>query len=101
MAPDAAAQPPFPPGGKPASLVDHFLPVLVWDDYHGFVVARRDPTNQPHGWKLDLPSGYEFGMSEMELEQVRLYWLLPERPNLAAGSSSHPTAGRAGLRGPT
>lgn len=77
----------FPPGGKPASEVDHFFPLLVWDDYHGFVVGKRDPVNPSHPWRLDLPYGCEDGGCEIALYQVRLWWPLPPNPRIGAAAA--------------
>lgn len=83
---DMPAEPtPHPPafleGGRPEHEVDHYRPVLVWDAYHGFVVARLDPLLGIAGgrrcWILDLPYGFEFGGTQIPLEQVQLWWPLP------------------------
>lgn len=81
--------------GRPAAEVEHFFAVLVWDDYHGFVVARRFPIwakkdgkvvgeRTGVGWILDLPFGFEDGGREIELKEVRLWWPLPLNPNIRA-----------------
>lgn len=48
-----------------------YLPVLVWDDYHGMVVARRDPLRDGQ-WQLDAPYAFEFGGKEFDLTPT--YW---------------------------
>lgn len=66
--------------GRPAAEHRSHVPVVVWDNYHGFVVGRRDPLTGL--WKTDLPYAFEFGGKELELDPVR-FWPLPAVPGKA------------------
>lgn len=58
-----------------------YSPVLVWDDYHGMVVAKRDPLRNGQ-WHLDAPYAFEMGSKEFDLTPS--FWQpLPAIPEAA------------------
>lgn len=79
-------------GWRSIETCDTYGPVLIWDDYHGMVIAKRNASGE---WRLDAPYAFEIGVYDAEFRVEPKEWQpLPSVPDRArrakVGASSSP-----------